>query len=107
LTGRRRSIAVRGNFQLDHDLGQDARFFAGIERVIHRFLDASQQRFARIVETEQMAVLGEKLGNGNFALARSHFRGGDGQFGFAGAGGAIFQHRFRHCCGYSPFVIAN
>jgi hypothetical protein len=43
-----------------------------------------------------MTVLGKKLGNGNFALARSHFRGRDGQFGCGGVG-AIFQHRFRHC----------
>src|SRR6478672_7338661 len=44
-----------------------------------------------------MAGLWGKFGNGNFALARSHFRCGDGQFGFAGAGGAVFHHRFRHC----------
>src|SRR4029434_8563755 len=51
LTRRRRCAAVRGYFELDDDLRQDARFLAGIESVVDGFLDTGEERFSRIVET--------------------------------------------------------
>ena len=63
---------VAGRFDVDPDLGQDAGFFAGVERVVDRFLDGGQQRLARIVEAQQMAVLGEELADRNVALRGGH-----------------------------------
>ena len=42
-------------------LRQDLCFFAGIKRVVHRLLDGGEHRLARVVEPQQMAVLGEEF----------------------------------------------
>ena len=57
---------------VDPDLGQDAGLFAGVERVVDGFLDRGQQGLARIVEAEQVAVLGEELADRDIALAGGH-----------------------------------
>ena len=68
---------VRDHFQLDGDIRQNAGLLTGIQGVIHGFFDAGEQRLARVVEAEQMPVLGEEFGNGNFPLPRTHFHRGD------------------------------
>jgi hypothetical protein len=73
LTGRRESVSVRRHLELDDDFGQNPRFLAGVERVIDGFLDAREQRFSRVVEAEQVAVLGKEFGDGDLPLAGSHF----------------------------------
>src|SRR5258705_308258 len=50
-----------------------------VERVVDSFFDAGEERLARIVETEQVAVLGEELGDRNLPLASSHLDGGGGR----------------------------
>ena len=61
-----------GGFDVDPNLGQDAGFLAGVERVVDRFLDGGEQGLARIVETEQVPVLGKKFADRNVALAGGH-----------------------------------
>ena len=58
------------------DVGENARFLAGIERVVDRLLDRGDQRLGRGIETEQMTVLEKELRDGNFALPARHFEGG-------------------------------
>ena len=80
-----------GLFDVHPDFRQDPRFLAGVQRVVDRFLDGRQQRLARIVETQQMAVLGKELADRNVPLFGGHgfgrdtpgpggLRGGDIQF---------------------------
>ncbi len=66
------SPPLAGDFNLDDDFRQDAGLLAGVERVVDGFLDAGEQRLARVVEAQQMAVLGEELGDRDLALARAH-----------------------------------
>ena len=54
------------------DLRDDARLFAGVERVVDRFLDGGQQRLAGVVEAQQVAVLGEELADRDIALLGRH-----------------------------------
>ena len=61
-----------GLLDVDPDLGQDAGLLAGVERVVDRLLDRGQQRLARVVEAEQVAVLGEELADRDVALRRRH-----------------------------------
>ncbi len=61
---------------LDHDVGQDPRFFARVERVVDRFLDRGQHGARRAVEAEQVPVLGEEFADGNFALLLADGLGG-------------------------------
>ncbi len=62
-------------FLLDHllddhlHIGQDTRLLAGIERIVHRLLDRRQQRLARVIEAQQMAVLREELRHRDLALS--------------------------------------
>ena len=89
LAGERR-VAVRRDLQLDDDVRQDPGFLAGVERVVDGFLDAGEERLARVVEPEKVAVLGEELGDGDLALAGAHLDGGHGLgrgFGAAAFGG--------------------
>ena len=65
-----------GRLDVDPNLGQDAGLFAGVERVVDRFLDRRQQRLPRIVEAQQVAVLGEELADGDIALLGGHRLGG-------------------------------
>ena len=58
------------------NLGQNAGLFASIERVVDGFLDGRQQGFTRVVETEQMAVLGKELADRHVALLGGHRLGG-------------------------------
>src|SRR5262249_46954511 len=51
---------------------EDAALLAGVERVVHRLLDRGEQRLGRTVETEQVAVLGEELGDRDLALLGGH-----------------------------------
>src|SRR5262249_58650056 len=76
--GRRRT-AVGGDLELDDDVRENPGLLAGIEGVVDGFLHAGQESLARIVEAEQMPVLGKELGDGDLALARSHLDGGDGR----------------------------
>ena len=64
---RKRSSA--SSLDLDLDVGQDAGLLAGVERVVDGLLDRGQQRLRRVVEAEQVAVLGEELGDRDLALA--------------------------------------
>ena len=73
----RDGLPVRHHLECDGHVRQDAGFFAGIERVIDRFLHTGQERFTRAVEAEQMPVLSEKFRNGDFPLARAHFNCGN------------------------------
>jgi hypothetical protein len=75
LAGRRRRPVAR-DLQRDDDVGQDAGLLGGVERVVDRFLDARQQRLARIVEAEQVPVLREELGDRDLPLAGAHLDGG-------------------------------
>src|SRR6185295_15433683 len=50
------------------------------ERVVDRFLDRGQQRLPRVVEAEQVAVLGKKLADRDVALAGGHRVGGGAPF---------------------------
>ena len=53
---------------LDRQLGEDAGLLAGVERVVDGFLDRGEQGLRRVVEAEQVAVLGEELGDRDLAL---------------------------------------
>ena len=64
-----------GLLDVDPNLGQDAGLFAGVERVVDRFLDRGEQRLARIVEAQQVAVLGEELADRDVALRGGHALG--------------------------------
>src|SRR5688572_28682689 len=72
LAWRLRGAAVRSDLELDHDFRQNPRFLTRVERIVDRFLYASEQCFSWIVEAEQMTVLGKELGNGNLPLPSSH-----------------------------------
>ena len=62
---------------MDPDFREDAGLFAGVQGVIDRLFDGSEQGLAGIVEAQQVAVLGEELADGDFLLARRHrLRGG-------------------------------
>ena len=58
------------NFNVD--VRQDVRLFAGVEAVVHCFLNRGEQSLALVIETEQMAILGEEFGDGNMALRGGH-----------------------------------
>src|SRR5882724_2073203 len=81
--GRRRS-SVGHRLKLDDHVGEDPGLFARVERVIDGLLDAGQQGLSRIVEAEEMAVLGEELRHGDLPLARSHLDGRNGRLGRCG-----------------------
>ena len=65
----------------DGDVGEDAGLLAGVEGVVHGFLDGGQEGLAGVVEAEQVAVLGEELGDGDLALLGRHRFGGGARFG--------------------------
>ena len=69
-------VAVFGDLglvdDLDGDVGQDPGFLAGVEGVIDGFLDGRQQGLARVIEAEEVAVLGEELGDGDVTLLGGH-----------------------------------
>src|SRR5262245_4932852 len=77
LARRRRRSVLRDDLELHLDVGEDPAFLARIERVVHRLLHAGEQCLARAVETQQVAVLGEELGDRDLALARPHLLGRD------------------------------
>lgn len=66
---------------MDPDFWEDACLFAGVDRVVDRFLYRSKQCFARVVETEQMAVLSEELADGDIPLSGGHRFGGGASLG--------------------------
>src|SRR6185503_4694949 len=49
-----------------------AGFLAGVEGVVDGFLDGGEEGFAGAVEAQQVAVLGEELRDGDFALFLGH-----------------------------------
>jgi hypothetical protein len=55
---------------VDPDFRQDPRLFAGVQRVVDGFFDRGQQRLARVVEPQQMPILGEKLADRDVPLLR-------------------------------------
>src|SRR3989338_7067455 len=78
----------------DDALREDARFLGGVERVVDGFLDAGEERLSRVVEAEQVAVLGEELGHRDVPLAGAHLDGGYGRFRPGGRGpGECGYHR--------------
>ena len=72
-----------GALDVDPDFGQDAGLFAGVQGVVDRLLDGGQEGLAGVVEPEQVPVFGEKLADGDVALAGGHRlgRGAATQFG--------------------------
>ena len=61
---------------LDAHVGQDAGLLAGVERVVDALLHGGEQRLRGVVEAQQVAVLGEELGDGDVALALGQVGGG-------------------------------
>ncbi len=61
---------------LDQQIGQDAGLLAGVEGVVDGFLHRREQGLGRVVEAEQVAVLGEELADRDLPLARRHRLGG-------------------------------
>ena len=73
---------VGGLLDMNPDFGQDAALFAGIERIIYRFFDSSEQSLAWVVEAQEMPVLGEEFAYRYVALAGGHrLCGGAARFG--------------------------
>ena len=70
------ALLAGGLLDGDGDIGQDAGLFAGVEGVVHGLLDGGQQGAARVVEPEQVAVLGEELADADLALLLGHVVGG-------------------------------
>ena len=66
---------------LDGYLGRDAGFFACVERVVDRLFDRGHERFAGVVETEEVLVAREELGDAYLTL----FFGELDRFGLARA----------------------
>jgi hypothetical protein len=84
LAGRGRRRAVAGHdLHLDHDVGQDPRLLGGVEGIVDRFFDAGEEGLARIVEAEEVAILGEELRDGDFPLPGPHLDGGEGGRGLS------------------------
>ena len=52
----------------DIDLRKDLRLLAGVQGVVHRLLDAHDQRFHLRIEAEDLPVLLEELGDGYLLL---------------------------------------
>src|SRR3989475_11805603 len=72
-----RSLPIGDGLHLDDHVGEDPGFLAGVERVIDGLLHTGEQRLSRIVEPQEMPVLGEELGDGDLPLARPLLDGGD------------------------------
>ena len=53
-------------------LRQNLCLLAGVQRIVHRFLHRRQQRFTRIVKTQQVPILREKFADAYFPLALGH-----------------------------------
>jgi hypothetical protein len=60
----------------DRDVRKDPGFLAGVEGVVDGLLDRGEQRLSRVVEAEEVAVLGEELGDGDVPLLGRHRLGG-------------------------------
>jgi hypothetical protein len=58
---------IRASSQASREL-----FFAGVEGVVDSFLDGGEEGLAGAVEPEEVAVLGEELRDGDFALFLGH-----------------------------------
>jgi hypothetical protein len=58
------------------DLRNDARFLAGIQRVIDRFFDGRQKSFAWVIEPEKVFVFRKKLADRDITLLGRHRLGG-------------------------------
>ncbi len=78
LGGRGRGLEF---LDFDLDIRQDARFFAGVQGVVDRFLDRRQEGLAGVVEPEKVPVLGKELGDRDLALLGCHCFGGRARCG--------------------------
>ena len=59
-------------FDMHPDLRENAGLFAGVQGVVDGLLDGRQEGLARIVEPQQMAILGKKLAYRDFFLTGGH-----------------------------------
>ncbi len=98
LAGRRRRAVGRHHLQRHEDVGQDPGLLGRVERVVDGFLHAGEQRLARVVEAEQVAILGEELGDRDLTLASAHLDGGDRGLRRSGRRG----RRAGQCSGHAP-----
>jgi hypothetical protein len=90
------AVACLGDLaDLDAHVGQYAGLFAGVERVVDALLHRREQGFRRIVEPEQVAVLGKELGNGDVALALREIDGGRARARLGRGGGTALARRRR------------
>ncbi len=64
-------VRPRG-FDMYPDFRHDACFLACIERIVDGLFHRGEQRLTRVVESQQMAILGEKLADGDIALLCGH-----------------------------------
>ena len=71
LNGDLEAVRARG-FDVNPNLRDDPRLLAGVERIVHGLLHGGEERFSRVVKTEQMAVLREELADGDVALLGRH-----------------------------------
>src|SRR6058998_2680776 len=76
------------------DACEDPGFLAGVEGVVDGFLHTREQRLSRIVESQEMSVLGEELGDGDLPLASPHLDGGHGRL--RRRGGRLRSRRLSH-----------
>src|SRR5256712_5796672 len=96
LARRKRSFPTVGDgLHLDGHVREDSAFLAGIERVVYGLLDACEQRLARIVDPQEMPVLGEELGDGDLALASPHLDGGHRRRRRGGDGAGLRRGQLR------------
>ena len=58
----------------DLDIRNDSGFLTGVKRVVHAFLDRCEQSLGGVVESEEMAILGEKFGDRDVSLFLGHRR---------------------------------
>jgi hypothetical protein len=89
-----RSVVADGHLEaglvqrhhLDAKVGENRPLLAGVEGVVDRLLHGDQERLSGVVESQQMAVLGEELADRDLPLPGGHrFRRGPRALAAAGA----------------------
>jgi hypothetical protein len=66
------------SFDMNPDLGNNARFLASVERIVDSLFNRRQESFSRIIEAKQVPVLRENFADGYVALFCRHRLGRDG-----------------------------
>ena len=66
---------LSGLFDPDFQLREDVSFFAGVEGIVHGFLDGGEQGLAGVVKTEEVAILGEEFADADGPLVVGHLFG--------------------------------